>query len=77
MAKTLRFVIVQLSEGPGSSGPGVLDKAMARYVCGESTDPNFQSAVKFKEVTTPNFVQSVQALYDAIVAQIKADEGIP
>lgn len=76
MAKTLRYVIVQLSEGPGSSGPGVLNKAMARYVCGESTDPAYQSAVKFKEVATPNFGQTAQAFYDGIVAQIKTDEGI-
>lgn len=77
MAKTLRYVIVQLSEGPGSSGPGVLDKAMARYVCGESTDPDYQSAVKFKEVAAPNFSQTAQAFYDAVVATIRTDEGIP
>lgn len=76
MAKTLRYVIVQLSEGPGSAAAGVLDKAMARYVCGDSSDPNFQTAVKFKEVAAPNFGQTTQAFYDGVVAQIRLDEGI-
>lgn len=77
MAKTLRYVIVQLSEGPGSSASGVLDKAMARYVCGDSADPNYQSLVKFKEVAAPNFSQTVQVFYDAVVAAIRTDEEIP
>lgn len=76
MAKTLRYVIVQLSEGPGSPAPGVLDKAIARYVCGDSADPNYQSLVKFKEVPAPDFSQTTQAFYDAVVGAIRADEGI-
>jgi hypothetical protein len=40
-------------------------------------DPTYQSLVKFKEVTAPNFSQTTQALYDAVVAAIRADEGIP
>lgn len=76
MAKTLKCVILQLSEGPDSSGPGVLEKAVAKYILGDSDDPSFQSPVKFKEVTTPDFSLSAEDFYGTVVASIREDERI-
>jgi hypothetical protein len=48
---------------------------LADLVVGDDGDPSVQH-VKFKEVAAPDFGSPAGALYAAVVADIKADEGI-
>jgi hypothetical protein len=74
MAKILKATVLMLSEGPGEQG-GLIGKAVAKYIVGDDGDPSVQH-VKFKEVAAPDFGTPAGALYAAVVADIKADEGI-
>ncbi len=72
MAKTLKATILMLSEMPEQPGVG---RAVAKYILGDDADPSVNQ-IKFKEIAAPDLSQTATALYAAVVAAIKTDEGI-
>jgi hypothetical protein len=75
MARTLKATILMISEAPGEGGGPPLRRALAKYVLGDDQDAALQ-LVRIREVPAADFEKPAGALYDAVVAAIKAEEGL-
>jgi hypothetical protein len=75
MARTLKATILMISEAPGEVGGPPLRRAIAKYILGDDRDAAAQ-VIRFKEVPAADFDKPAGALYDDVVAAIRAAEGL-
>lgn len=75
MARTLKAAILMLSEAPGEGGGPPIPRALVKYVLGDDADAAVQ-VVRLKEVPAADFAKPAGALYEEVVAAIRAQEGL-